>query len=81
MTYSIGVVTGSHIVTSAEATATTLNIDTSLEGAAMAIVQIVRSGGIVGADAKPSLAAGVLTVANGTTYSLTANDVINWLVA
>jgi len=55
-------------------------IDTGKADAVGFIVQIVRSGVVVGADAKPSLASGVLTVADGSTYKVTAADVINWIV-
>jgi hypothetical protein len=55
-------------------------IDTGMANATGFIVQIVRAGVVDGADAKPSIAAGVLTVADGTTYKVTAGDVINWIV-
>ena len=55
-------------------------INTGMANATGAIVQIVRAGVVVGADAKPSIAAGVLIVADGSTYNVTAADVINWIV-
>ena len=73
-------VSGVHTVTSAEAGADKAEINTGMANATGAIVQIVRAGVVVGADAKPSLAAGVLTVADGSTYKVTAGDVINWIV-
>ena len=72
---------GTHTVVSGEATAETLDIATGLAGATVFIVQIFRSGVMVMNDAVVSMAAGVLTVANGAaTYDLTADDVINWIV-
>ena len=73
-------VSGVHTVTSAEAGADKVEINTGMANATGAIVQIVRAGVVVGADAKPSIAAGVLTVADGSTYNVTAADVINWIV-
>ena len=73
-------VSGVHTVTSTEAGADKVEINTGMANATGAIVQIVRAGVVVGADAKPSLAAGVLTVADGSTYKVTAADVINWIV-
>ena len=71
---------GVHTVTSTEAGANKVEINTGMANATGAIVQIVRAGVVVGADAKPSIAAGVLTVADGLTYKVTAADVINWIV-
>ena len=73
-------VSGVHTVTSTEAGADKVEINTGMANATGAIVQIVRAGVVVGADAKPSIAAGVLTVADGSTYNVTAADVINWIV-
>ena len=73
-------VSGVHTATSTEAGADKVEINTGMANATGAIVQIVRAGVVVGADAKPSLAAGVLTVADGSTYKVTAADVINWIV-
>ena len=73
-------VSGVHTVTSTEAGADKVEINTGMANATGAIVQIVRAGVVDGADAKPSIAAGVLTVANGTSYKVTAGDVINWIV-
>jgi hypothetical protein len=72
---------GSHVATSAEATAGTLDIDTGKVDATAFIVQIWRSGVMVMEDAAVSLTAGVLTVADGAaTYAVTADDVITWIV-
>ena len=73
-------VSGVHTVTSTEAGAGKAEINTGMANATGFIVQIVRAGVVDGADAKPSIAAGVLTVANGTSYKVTAGDVINWIV-
>lgn len=72
---------GAHTVIADEATAETLDITTGLAGATVFIVQIFRSDVMVLGDAEVSMAAGVLTIANGSaTYDLTADDVINWIV-
>ena len=72
---------GSHTATSAEATANTLDINTGKSDATGFMVQIWRSGVMVLEDAAVSLSAGVLTIADGSsTYSITAGDVITWIV-
>lgn len=73
-------VSGVYTAIEADNTADKAVINTGMANATGAIVQIVRAGVVVGADAKPSLAAGVLTVADGSTYKVTAADVINWIV-
>ena len=73
-------VSGVHTVTSTEAGANKVEINTGMANATGAIVQIVRAGVVVGADAKPSIAAGVLTVADGSSYDVTTSDVISWIV-
>lgn len=73
-------VSGVHTVTSAEAGADKVEINTGMSGAAGFIVQAVRSGAVVGAP-KASLAAGVLKIEdNSTNYDVTAGDVISWIV-
>lgn len=44
-----------------------------------ALVQIVRAGVVVGADAKVSVTAGVIAVEDGSSYKVTAGDVISWI--
>lgn len=73
-------VTGTYTAVEGDNTADKAVINTGMANATGAIVQIVRAGVVVGADAKPSIAAGVLTVADGSTYKVTAADVINWIV-
>lgn len=71
---------GAHTVTSGEATATTLDIVTGLTTVNAQVVQVLRSGAVVTADAAISASGGTLTVANGgATFTLTAGDVINWI--
>ena len=73
-------VSGVHTVTSAEAGANKAEIDTGMAGAAGFIVQVLRSGIVLG-SAKASLAAGVISVEdNSSTYVVTENDVISWIV-
>ena len=71
---------GTYTAVADDDTANKASIDTGKADAVGCIVQIVRAGVVVGADAKPSIAAGVLTVADGSTYNVTAGDVINWIV-
>ena len=71
---------GTYTAVAGDDSADKASIDTGKADAVGFIVQIVRSGVVVGADAKPSLASGVLTVADGSTYKVTAADVINWIV-
>lgn len=73
-------VSGVYTAVEGDNTADKAEINTGMANATGAIVQIVRAGVVVGADAKPSIAAGVLTVADGATYKVTAADVINWIV-
>ena len=73
-------VSGVHTVTSTEAGADKVEINTGMAGATGFIVQIARSGKVASSDAAVSIAAGVLTVADGSTYNVTAADVINWIV-
>jgi len=73
-------VSGVYTAVAGDDSAGKAEINTGMANATGAIVQIVKSGVVVGADAKPSIAAGVLTVADGSTYNVTAGDVINWIV-
>lgn len=76
-----GVAYGQHTVTGAEATANLVNITTGLADTTVAniAVTVSRSGSIVTTDAvitEPS--AGVIRVADGSTYNTTAGDIITW---
>ncbi len=62
-------------------TAGTLDIVTGLSSVDSFQVQILRAGVDVTGDAVISEAAGTITVADGSTYAITADDVINWLAA
>ena len=73
-------VSGTYTAVQADDSAGKAEINTGMANATGFIVQIVRAGVPDGADAKPSIAAGVLTVADGSTYKVTAGDVINWIV-
>jgi len=71
---------GEHAVTSGEATANTLDIDTGVTITGW-IVQVYRAGANVTADAAISAATTVLTVADGAaTLDLAENDVIHYIV-
>ena len=71
---------GTYTAVADDDTANKASIDTGKVDAVGCIVQIIRSGVVVGADAKVSIAAGVIAVEDGTTYKVTTNDVINWIV-
>lgn len=71
---------GQHTVTSGEASATTLGITTGLTTSVAQTVQIIRAGKVATSDAAVSFATGTLTVANGSSFTLTAGDVINYVV-
>jgi len=73
-------ISGSHAATNDDATANAVEFDTGYPAASVFIVQIYRSGVLIGTDAKASLTAGVLKVEDGSTYNITAADVINWIV-
>ena len=70
---------GSHTVTEGEETAGTLTIDTGLAAPVGFVVQILRSGAVATSDAAVSLSDSDLVVADGSTYSVTEGDVINWI--
>ena len=73
-------IVGSHTAVAAEASAKKAEIDTGMAGATGFIVQVLRSGIVLG-SAKASITAGVLRVENnGETYKVAADDVINWIV-
>ena len=71
---------GVHTVTSTEAGANKVEINTGMANAAYGIVQIIRSGKVATSDAAVAVAAGVLTVGDGSNYNMAQNDVINWIV-
>lgn len=73
---------GTYTAVAADATANLVNIVTGLADINLAAssVTIVRSGSILLSDqviSEPS--AGTIRVADGSTYSVTAGDVINWM--
>ena len=70
---------GIHTVTSGEATAGTLDITTGLSSVSAHVVQILRSGAVATSDAAVSESSGTLTVADGSSYSVTASDAIHWI--
>lgn len=71
-----------HKVTSLEHAAATcvINVGNSVQIITSAIVQIIRSGKVLSSDPVVSYTTNVLTVSNGSSYSLTANDIINYIV-
>lgn len=68
---------GKYTAVTADDTAGTVDIDTGLAAADACIVMIYRSGVPIFSDQAVSISAGVITVADGgSTYALTAGDVI-----
>jgi hypothetical protein len=72
---------GQYTVTAGDATANLVNITTGLDDTSLAniAVTVSRAGSIVTSDAvitEPS--AGVIRVADGSTYNTTAGDIITW---
>jgi len=79
------VIGGARTVLPADVTATNVTIPTGLTTAILSTtVSIMRSGRLVAADAgvAQSTISGVinLVITSGSSYSLTANDIINWTV-
>lgn len=73
-------VSGSHVATADDASANAISFDTGRPAASVFLVQCFRAGANIGGDVKASLTAGVLKVEDGSTYKITAGDVINWIV-
>ena len=71
---------GTYTAVAGDDSANKASIDTGKADAVGCIVQVLRSGVVVGADAKPSVVAGVIAVEDGSSYKVTAGDVINWIV-
>ena len=71
---------GTYTAVAGDDSANKASIDTGKADAVGCIVQIVRTGVVVGADSKPSVIAGVIAVEDGSTYKVTTGDVINWIV-
>lgn len=69
---------GTHTVTAGEDSAGTVTIAAGITVAA-AVVQVLRAGKAATSDAAISWTTTNLTVADGTTFALTANDVVSWI--
>ena len=73
-----------HTVTAAEATANTLTIDLSayLENDIIngVIAQVTRAGNVVTDDLDITFTNTSVTFADGTTFNLTANDIISYII-
>jgi len=68
-----------HTVTDAQATANKAEITTGLTTVEALSVMILRSGKVATSDAAVSESSGTLTVADGSTYDVTKDDVIHWI--
>lgn len=71
---------GTYKVVAGDDSANKASIDTGKADAVGCIVQVLRAGVDIATDAKFSVTAGVIAVEDGSTYKVTANDVINWIV-
>lgn len=70
---------GEYTVVAGDDTANSVAIDTGLSSIESVLVQVRRAGKVATSDAAVSYTGGVLTVADGSTYVLTTNDVVSWL--
>ena len=75
-TYAAG---GSYTVTAGDDTANTTAITTGLSSITTFDVKVIRSGKNVASDTSLSASGGTLTVADGSSYTLTNGDVIKWI--
>ena len=71
---------GVYTAIAADDSANKASINSGKPNAVGVVVQIIRSGVVVGADAKVSIGAGEIAVEDGSTDKVTTNDVINWIV-
>lgn len=70
---------GSYTVTAGDDTANTTAITTGLSSITTFDVKVIRSGKNVASDTSLSASGGTLTVADGSSYTLTNGDVIKWI--
>ena len=78
---SKGVISGSLAVTSAQATASAISIDTGLNFAGF-MVQVFRSGSAISASAiyaQPS-SSSLVVLSKDAGFKITANDLVNYIV-
>jgi len=71
---------GTYTAVADDDTANKASIDTGKVDAVGCIVQVLRAGVDIATDGKFSVTAGVIAVEDGSTYKVTAGDVINWIV-
>lgn len=74
----LGQAKGSYTAVTADDTAGSLAIDSGLTAIVGWNVQIYRSDANIAHDAVVTASGGTLTVADGSTYAITADDVINY---
>jgi hypothetical protein len=72
-------VAGKYTVTAADVTATHTAIPTGITTLSALIIQILRTGKITTTDAAPALVSGAIQVSSGSTYTLTAGDIVHWI--
>ena len=71
---------GKHVAIAGDDSANKVDITTEKPEATGFMVQVFRAGVNIGLDVKASLENGVLTVEDGSTYKITTDDVIYWMV-
>jgi hypothetical protein len=74
------IIRGSYIAVADDATADEIDFVTGLSAIAGWVVDIYRANVKVGGDVVVTAATGTLTVADGSVYKITADDVINYIV-
>ena len=72
---------GMYTATSDDATADEAVIETGLASASMFIARVLRADVDVTGDAVLTTASGDISVADGSTYAVTAGDEIHWLAS
>ena len=70
---------GKHTITGAQATANAATFATGLTTVSGYIVSVLRSNVTATSDAVITESGGTISVADGSTYNVTENDVIHWI--
>lgn len=74
------VVSGSHVVTSAQATASSITIQADIAAIAGEVVQVVRSGSNISAINVATSGSNLVITSGSATYKITAADEVNYIV-
>lgn len=74
------VIRGTHVAVTDDATADKVDVVSGLTEIVGYQVQVFRAGVLVGGDVKVSANAGTLSIEDGTTYKITAGDIITYII-